>query len=227
MINEYVVKNIVKNHADDIWFRIENDDIIDKESGKRICSLKTYTQHLREKLHCDFETIYSCHGLLQSTLRCKQCGCIIFTYEDERWEPDLCCPVCSDYKTGFEYWTPEEIKADEKKQNTIKFLEDCEREQIEAEERRQKRGGKSDWQIGKKSIRIGKYKVRFELECDNLFKTKLRGLRLAVSIWKKEEVGFAFQRNFTIPLSLSHAIVRYKIWKKYRKKGDIQNGRDC
>lgn len=221
MISEWDVRKFAKR--DDSWFSIdENNNVVDKETGEVVCDISVLLQVLREKLHCDFEVVYECHPLLDVILRCKQCGTVIFTTEDEDYEPNLCCPTCSDFKTGFEYWTKEEIERDEKKKETILFYEKMYAEDIEAEKRRKARGGKYDWQIGKCSFKIpGNKKVYLDLECDNLFKSKLKGLRLDVHIGEKDgDYSYVVKKFFTIPLSLSHLKIQIRIWKK-RRKGEI------
>lgn len=225
MISRMDVINYSKNHPD-CWYRIEGNCIIDNEDNKKVCDLDTFVDLCRKKLHCDFESIYSCHGLLQTTLRCRQCGTVIFAYEDDRDEPNLCCPVCTDYKTSFEFWTPDEIRNDRKKQDTIKFLEEMEREQIEADKRYQKRH-KYDWQIGEFTLRITKNrKVSFELECDNLFRSGLQGLRLNVHIWKRDETIndlYSSEKHFYIPLSLSclRVVLQVRKRSKLRQKEKV------
>ena len=81
---------------------------INVETGEVLCSIEVYTQFMREKLHCDFENVFYEHVSLLNVIRCKQCGTVIFASEDEYYEANLRCPTCSDYKTGYEYWTKEE-----------------------------------------------------------------------------------------------------------------------
>ena len=129
------------------------------------------------------------------------------------------------YKTWFKYWTAEDIQADTKKQDEIKFLEQMQKEQIEAEERRHRRKGKYDWEIGEFTIRGRKHGVKFELECDNLFRTKLRGLRLKVSWMDRDRANdwFIYTKHCTIPLSYSY----FKIMRSITKKRKQNNEEVC
>ena len=47
--------------------------MVDSKTGENICSLETYVNFLRKKLHCDFECIYHEHVSLTTIYRCKEC----------------------------------------------------------------------------------------------------------------------------------------------------------
>lgn len=218
MISAFDVKQYAKNHPES-WFAInENNEVIDKENNAVVCNIKTLVQVLREKLHCDFEVIYECHGTLDIVYRCKQCGTVIFASDDEwYYEPGLCCPVCSDYKTGFEYWSGEDIKNDPEKQKYIEFLNEMEREQEESYQRYKKRG-KYDSEIWKGRIRLPHgLAIYIDLRCDNLFKHYLRGLHIELHLARKDDdsFGYVFVHRMVIPLSVSalrislHSLRRY------------------
>ena len=217
MISKYDIKKAAESEK--CWFTIdENEDVFDKESGKNIGTLDEILAFFRHKLHCDFEVIYSCHPTLETTYRCKDCGTVIFARDDEWYEENLCCPVCSDYQTGFEYWSGEEIKNDEKKQNTIDFLIKMQEEQEESYRRQKRRNGKYDWQISKWKIKIPNKAIYFELQCDNLFHTGLKGLRLHIDIGEKDGMGYIIKKFFTIPLSIGAAKTAYRVHKHLKEK---------
>lgn len=222
MIFKYNIIEYAKQFPDKCWYIVSEDEtrIINKATGEDMCSMDTLVEVMRDKLHCNFEVIYSCHPTLETTLRCKECGTVIFTHEDERWEPNLCCPVCSDYKTNFEYWTAKEIKNDKKKQNSINFLIKIQEEQEESYRRQKRRNGKCDWQIGKCKMKFANKIIVFELQCDNLFRTKLKGLKLRIAVGTKceDHIGYIINNYFTIPLSISAAKTVYKIHKHNRNK---------
>lgn len=222
MINKYDLIRYSKN-ADNCWFRVENEkDVISKETGEIVCGIDELTQVCREKMHCDFECVYSEHASLQVIYRCKQCGTVIFASDDEHYDPNLRCPNCGEYKTWFEYWTAEEIAEDEEKQKAIEFYEHAQKELIEQNKRYLARGRKYDWEIGEYTIRGKKRGVKFKLECDNLFETKLKGLRLKISWLKRDDdgVGFIYTKHWRIPLSFS-ALKRMWSVHKYKKTKDI------
>lgn len=228
MISQYNVKQYAKGNPD-LWFSIdENDNVVDKSSKEIVGTLADLTTALRKKLHCNFEEIYSCHGTLQTVFRCKDCGTIIFAYDDERYDPNLCCPDCGKYDTGFEYWSADEIEKDDQKKKNIQFLEQMQQEQIEANKRYYKRGRKYDWQIWHGCIKMVNRAVSFDLECKDLFKTKLKGLKLIVRFSEKDGTGYIYKRHFTIPLSwyalkiqiLIHKKENAKHFKKERSKND-------
>lgn len=222
MISQYDVKHYAKEHPE-AWFSVdENDNIVDKETEKIVCTLEEMTGLLRKKNHCDFEVIYSCRVSLQNTIRCRECGTVIFATDDEYgYDPNLCCPTCGNYQTSLEYWTADEIESDEQKKKEIQFLEQMQQEQDEEADRRTKRGGKYDWQIWRGKIELWKRAIYFDLECDNLFRTKLKGLRLDIhwACLDERGMGYIMKKHFTIPLSVSSLIVQIHIHsKKWRKE---------
>lgn len=189
-----------------------------KSDGLKVPA-REFVQYIRKEIGQDFECIWSCHGTLQSTLRCRKCGTVIFSSDDcYNAEENLCCPTCTNYETHFEFWTAEEIEADEKKKNTIAFLEEQTKLENEAYERRKKRNGKYDWQLGSIKINFKKHYLRIDFECDSIMnKFKLKGLRADVHFINRET--YVSDKSFCIPLSYSHAklLIRIKI-KRYKNK---------
>ncbi|MBR1373504.1 hypothetical protein IJ556_03525 [bacterium] len=218
MISQYDVKRCAEKNSDAWYYVDENNNVVDKTSKEVVGTLADLTTVLRKKLHCNFEVIYSCHGTLQTVFRCKDCGTVIFTYDDERYDPNLCCPDCGQYNTSFQYWSADEIEKDDQKKKSIQFMEQMRKEQIEADKRYYKRGRKYDWQIWNGHIRLGNRAVFLNLECCNLFKTKLKGLKLIVHISDKDGTGYIFKSHFTIPLSLYAFKIQRLVHKNNKRK---------
>ena len=217
MLNKYDCIRIIERLERDgkqSWMKLSEDknSVMDRESGKYVCSIDTFTQHMREKMHCDFECIYHEHASLTTIYRCKECGAVIFTGDDERYDPNLCCPVCSDYKHS-DYWSKEEIEADENKQKEIQFYLDYMEEMEEQEKRRKARGGKYDWEIWKKTFYGKKRCVRLELQDfgRQLGKSKINpdykrpwyrwNLTMHIDVGEKDGVGYSMTKHHRIPLS--------------------------
>ena len=219
MISRYDVIRYAKNYPDKCWFRIEEEkNVIDKETNEFVCSIETLTKHLRQSMHCDFECVHHCHASLETTLRCKECGTVIFSRDDEEYDSKLCCPTCGGYKTHFKYWTKEEIESDTEKADTIKFLEEWTKEENEAYERRKRRKGKYDSEIWNWTIRGKKHGVKFELKCDNLFKRGLKGLHFRINWMSRDDSGwFVYRKWWEIPLSISYLKLMIYV-RKHRKE---------
>jgi len=199
-------------------FYINGENVIDKETNKTLCTVKYFLEMLRRKTHCNFETVYYCHATLEEVLRCKDCGTIIFASDDcWEYEPNLCCPTCSNYTTNFEYWTAEDIANSEEKQSLVKNLEKM-AEEDRAESERYKKRGKYDYQIWKGSIKISKkHALFFDLECDNLFKSGLKGLHLVIHTAEKDDISYVYKKVYKIPLSYSY-LKLYCYMKKKEKE---------
>lgn len=196
--------------------RLSEDEksLLNSETGEYVCSMETYIDYMKKKLHCDFECIYHEHASLTTIYRCKECGTIIFTGDDERYDPNLKCPTCSDYHHwSGEYWTKEDIESDEKKQKELQYYADY-MEDMEAQaKRREARGGKYDWQIWEKKIYGKKRYWGFELEDfgRHLAPSKLNpnykrpwykcNLEFKISMGKKDGVGYSVTNHYRIPLA--------------------------
>lgn len=206
MISKWDMKNYIKKNPDKFpyVYKEEEDGLYDKETGEYLSSLDHFLDLYRKKSGESFESVYYDHIGLNDFIRCTECGTVIFAYEDESYDPNLKCPTCTGYKTHFEYWTKEDIESDPQKQLEISHLEEMTKMQIEQNERMKRRNGKYDWQIGSKEFGFKRYSISFELECDNITESYLKGLRLDVNIWKKEKLDDIcnyWVKCFTIPLS--------------------------
>ena len=216
MISRYDIRNYANKYPDKCWFKIKDDscDVMMKETGEYFCHIDDLVLALRKRCHCDFECLFSGDLGLQTILRCRECGTVIFSYDDYRYDVNLKCPTCSDYKTSFEFWTKEEIEADEDKQKALKFFADVRQSMIEESERRKRRGGKYDWQIASYMFRWKKHGLSIELQCDNLFKYKLKGLKLKLIWLEKQDNSYIYKKTIWIPLSISYLKVLIRIHKK-------------
>lgn len=118
MINENDIRWITKNRKN-CWFTIDGDNVVDRESKRNVGKIDEFVMTLRTLTHCDFEILYICDETQEVVYRCKQCDTVIFSCEDETYDPNLCCPCCGGYKTGFKFWTAQEIKEDRNKKYII------------------------------------------------------------------------------------------------------------
>ena len=137
MLSKYAVKEFFRKNKDNPEIKITLDEkeenLVSKETGIFISTIDEYLHFMRKKFHCDFELVYEEHVSLIEILRCKECGTVIFTTEDNDYDPRLCCPTCGGYNTWFEYWTADDIKNDPNKQEAIQHFEQMQKSQIEAE----------------------------------------------------------------------------------------------
>lgn len=204
----------------------KKENIINVETGEELCTVETYTQFMREKLHCDFECVYYEHVSLLDVIRCKQCGTVIFAREDEDYDPNLRCPTCGDYKTHFDYWTKEEIERDVSKRAEIEALEKMQADMEEEAIRRERRKGKYDWEIWKKKWYGKKHSFNISLECCNLFDTGLKGLNLHIMKFSrkdKDDMSYTSDWFKRIPLSpyafyIQCIVPRTKKYKEAEKR---------
>ena len=106
MVTKYGMKKYIKENADKFpYVYKEDEDAIYDKDGNYLSSLDTFLEVYRKHSGESFECIYDEHATLTQVLRCTECGTVIFTTEDERYDPHLKCPTCTDYQTFFEYWT--------------------------------------------------------------------------------------------------------------------------
>lgn len=210
MISKYQVIKYFKRQMEeneDFHYCLNEDEteIYDNITNTHICSVDTYLDALRKKLHCDFEVIYDEHGLLTTVFRCRECGTVIFGGDDEeRYDPNLTCPTCSDYKTWLEYWSKQDIENDPEKQKTIDGLIKAQKYKIEMYRRIERRGGLSDREIWKKEFRGKNTLYVVTLERMNLWGERLKGLNLHITKFSRKnsnDLGFSSEWFKRIPLS--------------------------
>lgn len=219
MISRYDVIKYLEKHQDELQAHFDKElDACVTPDGRVLCTIDQLTQSLRKDNHCDFECIYSCHASLDAVYRCKECGTVIFTGDDERYDPLLRCPTCGGYHHHGDFWTKEEIEADEEKQRQIKGMEEYMRYEDEAYRRRKARGGLYDWQLFDKTYYGKKHCYTIEITVNNITESKIKGLALKISVGDKDDDGisYAIKRWYTIPLGIT-AIYRYWILP-YSKK---------
>lgn len=227
MTSKWDMKQYIKKNPDKFpyLYKEDEDTLYGKDDNKYICSLDTFLEVFRKKAGESFECIYDEHVSLFSVIRCTECGTVIFTHCDEDYEPRLRCPTCTDYKTSFTYWTKEDIESDEDKKAEVELYESMGKAQDEAYERRKRRNGKYDWEIGSFKIKFKLLTIKFNLECDDITKSYLKGLRLNINIWKKEavdELCSTLYKRFTIPLSWSQLKLRFRIRNERRKENNAR-----
>lgn len=171
--------------------------------------------------HCWFECIFSEHVSLTTVYRCKECGTVIFTGDDERWEPALRCPTCSDYKPRARYYTKKEIESDpEKKKEVDSYI--AFQHDLDERARRREIRGLEDWEIWKKKKFFKKWGFQITLGRMNLWGDPLKGLHLEIDIYKKEDpsnICYTGTKYIKIPLSPYAFYIQFIIrhTKRYKK----------
>lgn len=209
MVTRYdCIKALEKNKNNDLWCYYDKDAdcIRDSKTNEEVCSLDVFVEYMAKKMHCNFEVIYSEHVSLTTIYRCKECGTVIFGGDDERWDPNLKCPHCSDYKPHTEFWDIDDINKDPEKQRAIEEIIKDQEWLDERDRRVESRNGLNDWEIWKKKFYFKNKTVMYEvsLECSNLFETGLKGLNLHISKFaakKGDNIGLYGRWFKRIPLS--------------------------
>lgn len=125
-----------------VKYKVSDDGkyLVSKESGEVLSTIEDAFAFFCKKLHCYFEGIYHEHASLLDVIRCRECGTVIFTFHDERYDPNLCCPVCANYETYFDYYTEDDIKTDRKAHDIVEFYKRLGKEQAEDDKRYFKTG---------------------------------------------------------------------------------------
>lgn len=238
MYTDYNIKNAMKEAIEkgetDFTYNEETNKLCLKRTSEAVCTFEEYAEFVREKAGCAFETVFYEHGTLQHIIRCKKCGTVVFTGDDERWEPRLKCPVCTTYKPRNSYWTGEEIAKDPDKQQTIAHYENWQKEIKEAEERRRKRGGLSDWQRWQKRIHTKNHHIVITHQCfGHTQKTwkKLRTLEIEDYVhdgYGSFSMGNGHGHHWSLPLNAYAFYIKfiYPHTKKGKDELDILKGDD-
>ena len=216
MISEYdVIRRFrrAEKEGEDLSLKLSEDEksLVDSTTGEYVCSVKTFTEELRKKEHCDFESIYYEHVSLTDIYRCRQCGTVIFGGDDEyHYNPNEKCPTCCNDPSVChnEYWTKEQIDSDPEKQKAIEDLITAQKEMDEAEKRRQARGGLYDWQRWKRKFYTKHRGYEFTLINYNWDKKLPHTDRyLEIHTWKTSD-GIV-DHHWQISLSWYHFYIRH------------------
>lgn len=216
MVSKYDVRKYFKDKTkENSNFYLVGDNFYSNESGEEvfICTIDKYLSYLRKKLHCNFETIYYDRVSLDHVIKCCDCGAIIFTGDDERYDPDLSCPCCGNY-TGVDFWTKDEVEQSTEKQEALKFYEKIEKDKVERYEREKRRGGKLDHELLKKEFKGKSKYVKITLENMGLYgiDSPLKGLNIFIASGKKEDdFGYTIRKYTRIPLTPYAFYIQYII----------------
>ena len=203
MISRGEYKKIILEKLEDIEYNEATDTIIYKDVS--IPFEKVY-QNFIKKNGMSFECIYDAHWECMSILQCTECGTIVKYYYDEYYEPNFKCPICTDYETGYEYYTKEQIENSDDLKAIIKMYKELAQMDQERCERKEKRNGLEDYQLCKvKRIKTKDNVYEFKLLIDSILnKNKLKGLRLEIKKWKiEDDINMSLVYSKIIPLSKS------------------------
>lgn len=226
MVSKWEMQQYLQKNTEKLPFIYnKEEDAVYNKDGEYLCTLDKFLENYRKKSGESFEYIYGEHVALFSVLRCTECGTVIFTYEDEGYDPNLKCPTCTGYQTGFDYWTQAEIDADEQKQKELQSMKEIMEDRKIRDERIKRRGGKYDWEIGKKTLNFKNHRITLELECDDITQSYLKGLRLDVHIWKKEDKEdscFSLSKHLIIPLGLTSLYRQIVFNYNYKKEKKME-----
>lgn len=221
MVSKWDMKQYIKNNVDKFpYVYKEEEDAIYDLDGNYLSSLNTFLEIYRKHSGESFESIYNEHVSLIDVLKCTECGTVIFTRDDEDYDPHLKCPTCTGYNTYFKFWTKEEIESSKEKQDEIKHLEEMTAWMDEREKRIKRRNGKHDWEIHTKKFYGKKIFLEVSLHCDDVTESYFKGLRLKIDIGKREkdEIGYTIKKFYTIPLSISSFRTQMQVRKYLKEK---------
>lgn len=185
----YSTNNIIRNFkksktATDLDFDDERKIIKDKTTGEDIMSYDKLAESFRFEMGASFNLICYIHGTLEHVIECKRCGTVIFTREDEDYDPRLRCPTCTDYNTHFSFYTKEEIEKDENKKLTVDSYKNIQRE-MDLDYEFEKKRGKPNNEIT--SFKL--FNTMIKVECYNCRHSYFKGLHLSLWDIKKDEEG--------------------------------------
>lgn len=154
----------------------------------------------KKKTGQSFECLYDEHVSCFSVLRCTECGTVIFEHYDEEYDPNLKCPVCTNYQTTFKYYTKQNIEQDENKQKEIEMYLQFAKSDREADERYVKRGGLYDWEKTHKKTLFKSSKYMITVQLTGLSKWDLQA-EINISKRKDNDMVYTCKHHIKIPLS--------------------------
>lgn len=180
-----------------------------RDNGEPVCTVDEYVQFLREKLHCDFETIYSEHATLTEVYQCRQCGTVIFGGDDEsRYNHNEKCPTCcNDESVCYnKYWTKAQIESDPEKQRTIESLHKMQAEKAAEFARIKARGGLYDWQKWRKRFKFKNHVLLITSVCKE-YGQQVRSKYLEVKLSRNSDCCLVFHTD--IPMNWHYFYLKH------------------
>jgi uncharacterized Zn finger protein (UPF0148 family) len=180
-------------------FTYDKDRNVLTDKENREFDADSFLDAYRKKTGQSFECLYDEHVSCFDILKCTECGTVIFEHYDEDYEPGLKCPVCTDYKTGFKYYTMLNIIEDENKKKEIDMYLEFARIQREADERYEKRGGLYDFQKTHRKTLFNGKKYKVDIQLTGFSKWDLEA---EINIWKKkDDISLVCKHHIKIPIS--------------------------
>lgn len=176
-------------------------------------NIEDFVKSLNIHNHSYFKCIYSCHASLDTVLECLECGTVIFTGDDERFNPHLRCPNCTGTDQGVEFWTKQDIENDIRKKNTLKFFKK-DLEIREKDYQRYKRTGLNSWELWKKEKRDKEGRILKRITLERMGRSGIKGLNLKIAFYVPEEIGSVHKKTKVIPLSF----YAWNVFRRIRKK---------
>lgn len=221
MISKYEMVDYLEKNKDKFkfYYNKETDCLHNKEDDSIDMKMDVFMEAYKKKNGESFECLDDEHAFCWSLLRCTECGTVVFYYYDENYEPNFKCPTCTDYKTGYEYWTKEEIERDKDKQKCIQSHIDMAKWEEERYQREKRRNGKRDDQLLILHKKTKRYKYDIEFKCNDITKSYIKGLMIRITRWKPcEDMDcFTYDRDFRIPLGITDLLFEIRL-KKHRKE---------
>jgi hypothetical protein len=232
MYNKYNFEKQMEKEAAKYHYDIATKTFND-EQGNFLCTLDTFWDRYAKKSGLSFECIHDEHVSCFSLLRCTECGAVIHYSYDEGYEPNFSCPVCTDYKTHYKYWTKDDILSDLNKQKYIDAMIEMDKWEEETYKLKKKRNGLNSWELWKTSKEKKNKKYDYSFECSDIREGWWKGLKFNINIWKKAEElnGYLWEKKISIPLSWSAFYIQFiyrhlgKCHKDLRSKFYIGKGK--
>lgn len=232
MLSQYEVIEYIKKHSPNnelgiVYDEDTRDFVITTTDSKDTfhSPVSVFTNHLRRKLHCDFDVIYE--DVLDSVVyRCNECGAVIITDNAEGYDPMLSCPCCGDYpKNRVKWYSKEQQKNDPNIKEIVQAYIDMQTEQdklwLWEQKRNRKRTNKGKPELGPSELWYkyfyNKDKTKgfkITLKVNHLYYEKYKGLHIEIQWMSKDSPNnFAFTvKKWThIPLS-PHAVWSFWIF---------------
>lgn len=201
----------------------EEKDLINYQ-GTTMSMEKIYQKYLKEN-GMSFKCICDVHWECMSVIECTECGTVVKEYYDEFYEPNFRCPTCTDYKTGYEYYTKEQIDSSEEIQAIINMYKNLNQIMQEQDNRRKQRNGLEDYQLLQpRQIKLGNYIYRFSLLIDSITnKNKLQGLKLEINKFEKKDSILELKKSKIVPLSKKAYYFYKQLLPEYEKNPEMHN----
>ena len=104
-----IVKKLRENEMEGYCYDESSNSVINMSNNLSI-DIDSFVDEYLKSTGQSFKCIRDSDIFCWSLIECTECGTVVRCYDDEFYDPNFKCPICTGYNTYFKYWTKKEIE---------------------------------------------------------------------------------------------------------------------